>query len=489
VAVDKDEILPADFLALAFRASFKNYALAMFKQQFKRNFIINSHHERIFEVLQDVVDGKITRLIINMPPRYGKTEVVVKSFISWCYALNPMCKFIHLSYSDTLVQDNSRCIRDIMCDPLYGQLFPASSIKTTAKSTTKWETNAGGGFYAVSTQGQVTGFGAGVVDDEEINTAIDGLNDASQYPVFSGAIVIDDPIKPEDALSDIVRERINARFENTIRNRVNSRRTPIIINMQRLHEHDLCGYLKDLEGDEWTVLSLPALSTNDEGEEVALWPHKHTIAELRKIEKADPMVFCTQYLQDPTPLEGLMYSPFRTYETIPISKRRVKKNYTDTADTGTDYLCSICYTETEEACFVEDIVYTQKPMEYTETAVADMLNNHKTNETNIESNNGGRGFARSVERLLRVSGNAATRINWFTQTLNKNVRIFSNSSKVTNIIYMPIGWEKRWPEFYKAVTSYRKESKNSHDDAADTLTGIAEKFYKPPTTGGRWATS
>ena len=68
---------------------------------------------------------------------------------------------------------------------------------------------------------------------------------------FAGAIVIDDPIKPEDALSETIRERVNNRFESTIRNRVNSRNTPIIIIMQRLHEHDLCGYLHEIEPEEW----------------------------------------------------------------------------------------------------------------------------------------------------------------------------------------------------------------------------------------------
>src|SRR5699024_11836648 len=111
---------------------------------------------------------------------------------------------------------------------------------------------------AVSTQGQVTGFGSGRLDSDI--DAMDGGNAVFVFDdhtnellkmvgattnIFQGAIMIDDPIKPEDAASDLVRERINQRLENTIRNRVNSRRTPIIIIMQRLHEHDLCGYLQE----------------------------------------------------------------------------------------------------------------------------------------------------------------------------------------------------------------------------------------------------
>lgn len=99
---------------------------------------------------------------------------------------------------------------------------------------------------------------------------------------FAGAIVIDDPIKPEDALSETIRERVNNRFESTIRNRVNSRNTPIIIIMQRLHEHDLCGYLQEIEPEEWTVLSLPCIWHDENGQEQPLWEFKHTLEDCTK---------------------------------------------------------------------------------------------------------------------------------------------------------------------------------------------------------------
>lgn len=463
---------------LTLLASLEDYTQVMFNAQFKKPFIIAPHHRRIFEALQDVVDGKCTRLIINIAPRYSKTEIVVKSFISWAFAINPKSRFIHLSYSDMLVTDNSRTIQEIMSEPLYTRYFPESALLSNRISGTKWETSSGGGLYAVSTQGQVTGFGAGEVD-QEIADEVTRMGRENE-PVFSGAIVIDDPIKPEEALSDNVRERINQRFENTIRNRVNSRNTPIIIIMQRLHEHDLCGYLQESEPDEWRVLSLPCIYIDEQGEEQPLWPHKHTLEELRKIESVNSFVFETQYMQNPKPIEGLMYSSgFREYERIPISGKMIRKNYTDTADTGADYLCSICYTETETACYVEDVLYTKKPMEYTEPATAEMMTKQKTQLSAIEGNNGGRGFARAVEAQMRLMGNKKTRVTTFTQSANKAVRIFSKSAEVQNMIYFPVGWTRRWPEFATAVLGYRKEGNrkhNAHDDAPDTLTGMVEKF-------------
>ena len=109
-------------------------------------------------------------------------------------------------------------------------------------------------------------------------------------------------------------------------------------------ENDLCGYLQTIEPDDWKVISIPAIDFDEFGNERALWPHKHTIEELHKIELANPFVFETQYMQNPKPLEGLMYSRFKTYQVLPLGKYYVK-NYTDSADTGSDDLCSIDYAE------------------------------------------------------------------------------------------------------------------------------------------------
>lgn len=449
-----------------------NYTKYFFKQKTGRRFVVNSHHKLICDALNDVLNGKITKLIINIAPRYSKTELAVKNFISMGLAINPSSKFIHLSYSDDLAHDNSEEIRDIVKSVEYQSLFPYVSIKKDSDSKKKWSTTEGGGVYAVATGGQVTGFGAGAVDEEkELEDEIESIETST----FAGAVVIDDPIKPEDALSDIKRDRVNNRFETTIRNRVNSRNTPIIIIMQRLHEDDLCGYLQKIEPDDWTVLSIPCISLDKNGNEVPLWEFKHSLEELHKIERANPFVFDTQYMQNPTPIEGLMYREFQTYDTIPYYKDSEKKNYTDTADTGSDYLCSICYVDTPIGNFVTDVLYTQKPMEYTEPKTAEMITRNATDWVDVESNNGGRGFARNVEKQCREMGNTKTFINWFCQTDNKQVRIFTKSADVNNMTFFPVGWERKWPEFHNAITKHRKEGSNSHDDAPDALTGCFEK--------------
>ena len=437
-------------------------------------FIVGDHHRKICEALDKVVRGEIKRLIINIAPRYGKTELVSKNFIAYGLALNPRSKFIHLSYSDDLVLDNSKEINETVQSDYYQRLFP--EVVVESKNAKKWYTSVGGGLYAVSAAGQVTGFGAGQVNDPYRERREMGDFIPAWESDFAGAIVIDDPIKPEDALSETIRERVNNRFESTIRNRVNSRNTPIIIIMQRLHEHDLCGYLQEIEPEEWTVLSLPCIWHDENGQEQPLWEFKHTLEELHKIERSNSFVFETQYMQNPKPLEGLMYGEFKTYDIIPYAASMKRKNYTDTADTGSDYLCSICYTETPIGNFVTDILYTQKPMEYTEPATAEMLSRNKTEICYVESNNGGRSFGRNVEAQCRIIGNNFTSFNPFTQTANKRVRIFTRSNEVQNLIYSPTGWEHKWPEFASHVKSYRKQQEfNSHDDAEDALTGVIEK--------------
>lgn len=441
-----------------------NFTRYFFKAMQKKKFVVGEHHKRVCQALDKVLTGQTRRLIINIAPRFGKTELAVKQFIAEGLAINPAAKFIHLSYSGNLAMDNSVAIKDIVKSEDYQAIF-ATRIKDGSDTKNRWETQQGGGVYATSTLGQITGFGAGAVDIP------------NEPYHFAGAIVIDDPIKPEDALSDVMRERVNRRFETTIRNRVNSRNTPIIIIMQRLHENDLCGYLTASEPDQWEVVSLPCIYEDDQGKPHSLWEFKFTLNELQHLKLINSFVFDTQYMQNPKPLEGLMYEHFKTYSERPIEAHLpTRKCYVDTADTGADFLCAICYEEFEQGCFVTDILFTNKSMEYTEPAVAKMLIRNDTQHVIIESNNGGRGFRRNVEKNVRTMGNWKMAFTDFTQTQNKAVRIFSHSAEVQNLIYFPDGWETKFPQYYSAMSAYRKEGRNEHDDAPDATTGLVENF-------------
>jgi predicted phage terminase large subunit-like protein len=446
-----------------------NFTRYFFKVRFNRKFIVGNHHIQIGSVLDRVLNGELKKVIINIAPRYGKTEQAVKNFIAQGLAINPKAKFIHLSYSDDLVLDNSKEIQSILLEPEYQRLFDAKPTSTNAK---KWYTKEGGGLYAVSSSGQVTGFGAGLVDLEEDKDIDEFICLESED--FGGAIIIDDPIKPDDALSPTIRNKVNNKFDTTIRNRVNSRKTPIIIIGQRVHENDLCGYLLANEPGEWFVLSIPCLYMENENEK-ALWEFKHTVSELKKLREVNYYVFDTQYQQDPKPLTGLMYEQgFKEYEVIPAGSK-IRKAYTDTADEGSDYLCSIVYDEMDHGNYIIDVLYTQKPMEFTEPTTAEQFTKHGVLQALIESNNGGRGFSRAVEKKSRLVGENIIKIKWVHQREKKKDIKFTQSAAVQNLCYMPKGWDKMWPGFNKSLMGYMKVGKNDHDDAEDGLTGTVEQ--------------
>jgi predicted phage terminase large subunit-like protein len=147
-------------------------------------------------------------------------------------------------------------------------------------------------------------------------------------------------------------------------------------------------------------------------------------------------------------------------------------SYTDTADVGDDYLCSLSYVvDADGYIYITDCVYTRESMEQTEGMVAEMLRRSETRQAWIESNNGGRGFARAVQQRV-----PEVRIEWFHQSGNKEARILSNAPAVQHLLRFPVGWNQRWPELYQHLTTYRRTFRaNRWHDAADVVTGIIER--------------
>jgi predicted phage terminase large subunit-like protein len=256
----------------------------IYKENNRRNFIVAPHFVLLANFVMRIINGEVKRGIINIPPRYGKTESLVKCFIAYGLAINPASKFIHLSYSSDLALDNSSQAKEYVESQAFQKFWPMK-LKKDAQGKQKWFNESGGGVYATAAGGAITGFGAGVADSK----------------IFSGAIIIDDPLKPDDANSEVKRSAVNERYNSTIRSRVNDRDTPIIVIMQRLHEEDLSGFLLNGgSGEEWEHLCLPALDENNE----PLWKEKHSFEELEQIRQANRYNFSGQYMQTPSPAEG-----------------------------------------------------------------------------------------------------------------------------------------------------------------------------------------
>lgn len=338
------------YLYVLLLTSFKAFIKHFYRKQYGRNFVFVEFHDQIIRALLDVVTGKTTRLIINIPPRFGKTEVAVKMFVAWCLANNPGAKFIHLSYSDDLALDNSSAIRELVKSEDFQFYFPMM-LRADSDSKKKWYTDIGGGLYATSAGGAITGFGAGAMDRIRLGTG-------SPADGFSGAIIIDDPVKPDDAFSETMRERINRRFNNTIASRLNSVETPIIVIMQRLHESDMSGYLLNGgSGEEWEHLLIPVINEQDE----SIWPEKMPMEVLRRMEKADPYTFAGQYMQRPSPLAGGVIKPdnIQIVQAIPAGVEWVR-GWDFAAATGGDYTAGAKLGRLEDGRFIIGDIYRQR---------------------------------------------------------------------------------------------------------------------------------
>lgn len=431
-------------------------------------------HKRYYSVLGDFAEKRIKKLMVFMPPQHGKSEGSTRRLPSFILGRRPDTRLAVVSYSAPKARKFNREIQRIIDSPEYAEIFPDTRLnsKNIATVAGSWLRNADeceivghrGSFKTVGVGGPLTG-----------------------EPV--DVLIMDDIYKDaKTAWSPVVRAAIEDWYDTVAETRLHNDSQQLIV-FTRWHEQDLAGRLLEQQGiydpksnpDGWVVVIYPAIQDSEPSEydprEIgeALWPERHNLAKLESIRSRNPHVFASLYQQKPKPLEGLMYeNEFKEYEMLPATKRRVVKNYTDTADEGMDFLCSITYLETEIGNFILDVLYTQKPMEYTEVKTAEILTKHAVEVANVESNNGGRGFARNVEKQARLMGNGKTRVKWFHQSENKAVRIFTHSAEVQNLTYFPKNWDKMWPDFYNAITRYMKVGNNAHDDAPDALTGTIE---------------
>lgn len=289
---------------------FTYFARYFFKVRKGSSFIFSDHHHLICQDLMAMWRGEPghRNTIENLPPRYSKTELCIVLFVAWCFVRNPRCEFIHLSYSNPLVLDNSDAIKDVMKSAEFQQLWPHIVIKGNKDSKQAWDTVQGGKFYATASGGSVTGFGAGRMDEVDPETGV--------Y-TFSGCLLIDDPLKPDDARHDTIREGINQRWEGTIKSRRNSPATPTLLIMQRIHQKDFTAHVLQDTAEPWFHRRLCALIDEGMPTERALWPAKHTVATLKAMKyrtndrgQANPIAgetFAGQYQQDPRPAGGGIY--------------------------------------------------------------------------------------------------------------------------------------------------------------------------------------
>lgn len=418
--------------------------------------------QNVCDRLQKFYESDKKILVINMPPRHGKSRTATL-LVQWLFGQNPANKVMTGSYNETLSSTFAKQVRDKIAEEktpgvtVYNDIFPKTMIKHGEASASKWalEGSEQTNYLATSPTGTATGFGCTIM-------------------------IIDDLIKNvEEAYNENTLQKQIDWFNNTMLSRTETGFKLIII-MTRWATGDLAGYILENFPD---VEHINYKAVQDDGSMLCEEILSKEDYEF-KTKNMNIDIVKANYQQEPIDIKGRLYSSFKTYDgKLPEFKEI--RNYTDTADTGEDYLCSINYGVTfANEAYVLNVLYTKEPMEVTEPATARMLFDDKVNIADIESNNGGRGFSRSVERITRNELNSNyTILRPFTQRTNKIARILSNSTWVMEHIYFPVNWRDRWPEYYEAMTKYQKEGKNAHDDAPDATTGIAEKLGRGSLIG------
>lgn len=402
-------------------------------------------------------DNEHNVLVINEPPRHGKSRTA-GMFVQWLLGNDNDKKIMTGSYNETLSTVFSKNVRNAIQETkadedvvVFNDIFPDTHIKYGDAAMNLWSLEGGyNNYLATSPTGTATGFGADI-------------------------IIVDDLIKnAEEANNATVLEKHWEWFTNTMLSRLEEG-GKIIIIMTRWHSQDLAGKaLVELPKSDYKVKHI-SMKAYDEATDTMLCDEVLSKqAYLQKTKTMGADIASANYQQEPIDIKGRLYSGFKTYVDKPTFKRI--SAYTDTADTGKDYLASYIYGVTmDNEAYILDVVFTKEPMEVTEPLLAQKLAEWQVNTCDIESNNGGRGFARNVERLTQDSyQNRYTVFNWFHQSQNKQARILTNTTWAIEHIYFPENWRHRWSELYQNLMSYQREGKNAHDDAADALTGVVE---------------
>lgn len=409
--------------------------------------------------LQDFYYNDDEFMIVNEPPRHGKSFTAT-NFVEWVLGRNPLERIMSASYSHDLSKNFSKKVRGTISTEkigdniVYSDIFSETKLKFGSSEAMKWQTDKSNqiNYLATSPSGSATGFGCTLM-------------------------VIDDLVKNAyEANNESILEAQYEWFVNTMLSRREGKKKVLII-MTRWSSKDLAG--KILEYVKENNISYSHINFKAEQEDgTMLCP---SIFDKKASERAKQLmgedIYEANYNQTPIDMKGCLYSNLQTYSELPTVLEIC--NYTDTADEGTDYLCSINYAIcSDDKAYILDIIYTQDAMEITEPLVAGMLTKDNVNYAVIESNNGGKGFARNVERICRENNNNHTMFKRFTQTKNKVSRILTGATGVMQNVIFPEDWKSMYPKFYKDVTQFQRLGKNKVDDCVDVLTGIYEQLRK-----------
>jgi predicted phage terminase large subunit-like protein len=431
---------------------------------------MNWHLEVIAAKLIEVRQGKIRRLVINLPPRHLKSLMASIAFPAWCLGHDPSAQILCVSYAQDLADKLARDCRSIMTSPWYRQIF-RTRLAPHRQAVQEFITTRQGYRLATSTGGVLTGRGADI-------------------------ILIDDPLKPEEALSAAQRNAANDWFVHTLYSRLNDKRSgAIVIIMQRLHEDDLVGHVLALE--PWEVLSFPAIAEADEVHRIeticeprcftrrrgeALHPDREPLETLEHIRRTiGEYNFAGQYQQSPAPFGGGMVKAewFKRYRENerPESFNRIVQSW-DTANKATELSdFSVCTTWGVSGKHLFLLGVFRRRLEYPalKRAVREQQSLFDATEVLIEDKASG---TQLIQELIEDGCHGVTR---YQPTIEKIMRLHAQTGMIhSGFVHIPE--TAPWlAEYLHEMTVFPK---GKHDDQVDSTAQFLDWFKRPFSNQG-----
>ena len=460
-----DDLTPAEYEALL-RQDFATFIARCFQDLNPHvELALNWHIEVIAAALAAVREGKTRRLIINLPPRHLKSLMASIAFPAWCLGHDPSAQILCVSYARDLSDALGRDCRRIMMSPWYQRIF-RTRLAPHRQAVEEFLTTRQGYRLATSVGGVLTGRGADIA-------------------------MMDDPLKPEDALSKAERQGCNDWFVNTLYSRLNDKRTgAIVIIMQRLHEDDLVGHV--LAQEPWEVLSFPAIAETDEEHRIetiwgprcftrrrgeALHPEREPLETLEHLRRTlGEYNFAGQYQHAPAPLGGGLVKAdwFKRYRDNELPERfdRVVQSW-DTANKATELSdFSVCTTWGMKDKHAFLIGLFRKRLEYPELkrAVVDQQRLFGANVVLIEDQASG---TQLIQDLIADRCHGVTRCK---PTGDKTMRMHAQTAVIENgFVHIPAA--ASWlAEYLHELTVFPN---GKHDDQVDSTAQFLDWFRRP----------
>jgi predicted phage terminase large subunit-like protein len=433
----------------------------------------NWHLEAITSALEACRRGDQTRLIINEPPRSLKSHCTSVAYVAFLLGHDPTAKIICASYGQELANKHAMDCRTIMNSAWYRALFPRTRLSSERQALQEFVTTAQGFRLSTSVGGVLTGRGADF-------------------------IIIDDPLKPEEALSDTQRNAVNDWFDHTLYSRLNDKRSGcIILIMQRLHEDDLVGHVMATE--PWKVIRFPAIAEEDENHVIetpygnqrfarrageALHPEREPLEVLNKIrESVGEYHFSGQYQQAPSPLGGGLVKTawFKTYAPVELTEKgEITIQSWDTANKPTelsDYSVCTTWLAKDKHLFLRHVFRKRLGYPELKRAVREQAEAFSPQTILIEDK------ASGTQLIQELVGEGMHSIKKYEPTMDKIMRMHSVTSTIENgFVHVPD--KAQWlGEYLHELASFPK---GKYDDQADSTSQALDWFKQQNMTPTYW---